>query len=174
MNHRILRGALLGTGTISYHHLVAWRRVPGVEIVALYNRTVDKARQRAGQFGIDQAHVYDDYEQLLAHEELDFVDIATAPAVHRAQVEAAAARGLQVLCQKPLAPTLEDAQAMIATCQQAGVLLSVNENWRWRAWYRAVKHLLDERRIGSVRYARLAAHYNFTLPRPDGELPRLF
>jgi predicted dehydrogenase len=174
MSHRILRGALLGAGTVSYHHLVAWRRVPGVEIVALYNRTLDKARQRAEQFGIDAAHIYSDCEQLLAREVLDFVDIATAPSVHRAQVEAAAARGLPVLCQKPLAPTLDDAEAMIATCQQAGVLLSVNENWRWRAWYRTLKRLLDDRRIGPVRYARIASHHNLTLPRPDAETPPLF
>jgi len=170
----VLRGALLGTGTVSYHHLIAWQRVPGVEIVALYNRTVDKARQRAAQFGIDQTHVYGDYEQLLAEEPLDFVDIATAPSIHRTQVEAAAARGLAVLCQKPLAPTLEDAEGMIATCEQAGVLLSVNENWRWRAWYRTIKRMLDEHRIGTVRYVRIAAHHNLTLPRPDGELPGLF
>jgi predicted dehydrogenase len=174
MNHRTLRGALLGTGTVSYHHLVAWKRVPGVEIVALYNRTVNKARQRAEQFGIGQAHVYGDYEQLLAEEKLDFVDIATAPSVHRAQVEAATVRRLPILCQKPLATSLEDARAMIATCQRTGVLLSVNENWRWRAWYRTVKRMLDEHRIGTVRYVRIAAHHNLTLPRPDGELPSLF
>jgi predicted dehydrogenase len=148
--------------------------VPGVEIVALYNRTVDKARQRAEQFGIDQTRIYGDYEQLLSDEELDFVDIATAPSIHRRQVEAAAAQGLHILCQKPLASTLEDAEAMIATCEQAGVLLSVNENWRWRAWYRTVKRMLDEHRIGNVRYMRIAAHYNLTLPRPDGEIPVLF
>lgn len=174
MNHRVLRGALLGTGTISYHHLVAWQRVPGVQIVALYNRTLDKARRRAEQFGIDPARVYGDYEQLLAYEELDFIDIATAPSVHRAQVEAAAARGVPVLCQKPLAPTLDDAQAMIAACTRAGVLLSVNENWRWRVWYRTLKRLLDENRIGQVHYARVASHHNVTLPGPDGEIPNLF
>ncbi len=174
MSLRVFRGALLGTGSVSYHHLVAWRRTPGVEVVALYNRTINKAWRRASQFGIEQAHVYDDYEQLLAHEALDFVDIATAPSAHRAQVEAAAARGLSILCQKPLAPTLGDAQAMLATCERAGVLLSVNENWRWRAWYRALKRLLDEGRIGHGRYVRVAAHHTVTLPRPDGETPDLF
>jgi predicted dehydrogenase len=174
MSHQVLRGALIGTGTISYHHLVAWQHVPGVQIVALYNRTLDKAQRRAEQFGIDPAHVYSDYQKLLACEVLDFVDIATAPSAHRTQVEAAAARGLPILCQKPLAPALDDAQAMIAACVQAGVLLSVNENWRWRSWYRTLKRLLDESRIGRVRYARIASHNNVTLPGPDGEIPNLF
>jgi predicted dehydrogenase len=165
---------MLGTGSISYHHLVAWQRMPGVEIVALCNRTIEKARRRADQFGIDQAHVYSEHEALLDSEELDFVDIATAPAIHRTQVEAAAARGVPIICQKPLAPTLEDAQAMIDVCDRAAVLLSVNENWRWRTWYREVKRMLDEQRIGKVRYVRIASHYNVTLPRPDGEAPDLF
>ncbi len=174
MTDRVLRGAMLGTGAISYHHLVAWQRIPGVAIVALCNRTIEKARQRAAQFGIDQAHVYSDHEALLDNEDLDFVDIATAPSVHRAQVEAAAARGVPIICQKPLAPTLADALAMAEVCQKAGVLLSVNENWRWRAWYRQVKRLLDAGRIGQVRYVRVTAHYNATLPRPDGEPLPLF
>ncbi|MBN1285031.1 MAG: Gfo/Idh/MocA family oxidoreductase [Anaerolineae bacterium] len=174
MDTGVLRGAMLGTGTISYHHLVAWQRTPRVKIVALYNRTVEKAYRRADQFGIDRAHVYDDYEKLLDNESLDFVDIATAPALHRVQVEAAAARGIPIICQKPLASSLEDAQAMIDVCDRAGVRLSVNENWRWRSWYREVKRLLDAGRIGKVRYARITAHYNATLPRPDGETPVLF
>ncbi len=173
-DHQVLRGALLGTGNISVHHLTAWQSTPGVEIVALCNRTIEKARQRAEQFGIDQSHVYSDYEDMLDREALDFLDIATAPSVHRAQVEAAAARGIHVICQKPLAPTLEDAQAMITVCDQAGVLLSVNENWRWRTWYRGIKQLLDEGRIGKVRYVRVFAHGNATLPSPDGTERNLF
>ena len=169
-----MRGALIGTGSIAPYHLTAWQRIPGVEIAALCNRTVDKARALADRFKIDPAHVYADLDQLLAHEPgLDFVDIATAPNLHRAQTEAAAAHGLHVLCQKPLAPSLDDAQAMLAACQQAGVLLSVNENWRWRSWYREVQRQLRQGALGRLRYVRLAAHHNLTLARPDGSLPPL-
>ena len=110
----IFRGALLGCGHISPFHLRAWDRIEGVEIVALANRTVSKAEARAREFGIPLEHVYSDYRELLKNEELDFVDIATAPHIHRQQVEAAAARGFHVLCQKPFAPTLDDARAMMA------------------------------------------------------------
>jgi len=171
---RTLRGAMLGCGHISHFHLRAWAQIEGVEIVALANRTVGKAETRAREFGIPLSHVYSDYRDLLEGEELDFVDIATAPHIHRRQVEAAAAHGLHVLCQKPFAPTLEDARAMIAACEGAGVLLSINENWRWRSWYREIKRLLDGGAIGRPRYARIARHNNGALPRPDGELPPLF
>lgn len=140
---RKLQGAPIGCGHVSLYHLRAWARIPEAEIVALANRTVAKAEDRAREFGIHPAYVYSDYRVLLDQEDLDFVDIATAPHVHREQVEAAASHGLHVLCQKPFAPTLEDARAMIAVCDRAGVLFSINENWRWRRWYRDVKQLVD-------------------------------
>jgi predicted dehydrogenase len=174
VSDRLLRGALIGTGSIAPYHLTAWQRVPGVEIAALCNRTVEKAHALAERFQIEPAHVYANVDEMLAREPgLDFVDIATAPHLHRPQTEAAAARGLNVLCQKPLAPSLDDAQAMLAACQKAGVLLSVNENWRWRGWYREVHRHLQAGTLGRLRYVRLTAHHNGTLPRPDGRLPPL-
>jgi D-apiose dehydrogenase len=174
MTEKTLRGALIGTGSIAPYHLTAWQRAPGVEIVALCNRTVDKAHALADRYGIDHARVYAQVEALLAREpDLDFVDVALAPDLHRGATEAAAACGLHVFCQKPLAPSLEEAQAMLAACQAAGVLLSVNENWRWRAWYRQVQQLLREGTLGRLRYARIAAHRNVTLGPPDGQPPGL-
>lgn len=169
-----LHGAMLGCGHVALFHLRAWAQIEEAEIVALTNRTVGKAKARAREFGISLEHVYGDYRELLDKEDLDFVDIATAPHIHRQQVEAAAAYGLHILCQKPFAPTLGDARAMLAACDRAGVLFSINENWRWRSWYREVKRLLDEGAVGQPRYARIARHSNVTLPRPDGSLPPLF
>ena len=168
-----LRGALLGCGQVSLHHLRAWAQIDEVEIVALYNRTVSKAKARAREFGIPLEHVYSDYHELLDTEEVDFVDIATAPHIHREQVEAAAAHARHVLCQKPLAPTLEDACAMIAACNAAGVLFSVNENWRWSSWYRDLKNLLNDGVIGRPRYVSIVKHRSLTLPGPDGSPPPL-
>jgi predicted dehydrogenase len=174
MTIRTVRGALIGTGSIAPYHLTAWQRAPGVEIVALCNRTVAKAHALADRYGIGRTHVYAQVDELLASEPgLDFVDIALAPDLHRAATEAAAARGLHVFCQKPLAPSLEEANAMLAACQKAGVLLSVNENWRWRAWYRQVQQILREGTLGRLRYARIEAHRNVTLGSPDGQPPGL-
>ncbi len=174
MDHKQLRGALIGTGSIAPYHLTAWQRAPGVEIVALCNRTVAKAHELADRYGIDRAHVYGEVDELLARETgLDFVDIALAPDLHRAATEAAAACGVNVICQKPLAPSLDDAQAMLAACDKAGVLLSVNENWRWRAWYRQVQQILQQGTLGRLRYARIASHRNVTLGPPDGQPPGL-
>jgi predicted dehydrogenase len=167
------RAALLGCGQVSRYQLRAWSQIEGVEIVALCNRTVERARERAREFGIPPAHVYADYRELFERETLDFVDIATAPHVHREQVETAAGYGLPVLCQKPLAGSSEDILAMTAACERAGVLLSVNENWRWRGWYRALRDLLQRNLLGRPRYLRITSHRNITLPSPAGDPPPL-
>lgn len=168
-----LRGALLGCGSIAPFHLRAWAQIPGVEIVALANRTRSKAEALAGEFGIAAAHVYGDYRELLDREPLDFVDIATAPSVHREQVLAAAAHGVHVLCQKPFATSPQEAGAMIAACRAAGVRCVVNENWRWRSWYRQLAAMLAAGTIGVPRYARFQYHADMLLPGAAGELPPL-
>jgi len=170
----VLRGALLGCGHISVYHLRAWEQIEGVKIVALANRTRSRAEERAREFGIGLDQVYSDYRELLSIEKLDFVDIATTPDIHRRQVEDAAARGVHVFCQKPFAPTLEDAQAMIRACDQAGVLFAINDNWRWRSWYREIKRLVEERAVGRPRYLRIVRHNAAALPLPDGSAPPMF
>jgi len=172
-NNMQFRGALLGCGQVSHHHLQAWANIDSVEIVALYNRTKSRAEERAREYGIPEDHVYGDYIELLEKETIDFVDVASVPQVHRPMVEAAAARGKHVLCQKPFAPSISDAQTMINVCEKANVMLSINENWRWRVWYRNLKDVLDEGHIGRPRYISVSKHRSATLPGRDGSPPPL-
>lgn len=170
---RVLRGALLGTGSISIHHMIAWQAIEGARIVALANRTRSKAEEMGARFGVGPDHIYSDYRELLEREDLDFVDIATAPPVHREQVLAAAAKGVHVLCQKPFATSVTEATEMVNACEDAEVRCVVNENWRWRRWYREAKGILASGLIGQPRYARFQLHDDRVLPRADGALPPL-
>lgn len=170
----VIRGALLGCGSISQFHLTAWQKIKGVEIVALANRTRETALRRGEEFGIVAEHIYSDYRELIGKEDIHFVDIATAPHIHRMQVEDAAAAGLHVFCQKPFAPTLKDATSMLEKCRQANVLFAIHDNWRWRSWYRDLKSVIMQGQIGKPRYIRIAKHANVTLPLADGGLPALF
>jgi D-apiose dehydrogenase len=176
MTEQSLRGALIGAGSIAPYHLTAWSHVPSVDVVAIYNRTKEKAVQLAARFGIDQDRVYDDLDRLFEEETgLDFVDILSAPDLHRPHVERAAGRAAHLLCQKPFAPSLDDAVAMIASAEQGGSTLTINENWRWRSWYRTLKQLIDDQVAGKIRYARIGSHRNVTLGfagQPPGLLER--
>lgn len=173
MSEKKLRTALFGTGQVTRFQLRAWEEIEQVEVVALYNRTLSRGQERAKEFGIPLEVVYDDYERLLENHQLDFVDVASAPVAHLAQVQAAARQGLAVLCQKPLAPTMQEALAMVKACQQAGVLLSVNENWRWRRWYRRIKQILDQGTIGKPCFFRIQKRSDIVLRGPNGEPPSL-
>ena len=106
------------------------------------------------QFTIDKR--YADANALFEGEKLDLVDIATTVPSHRALVELAARHKVPVICQKPFARSLEDARAMVAACQKAGVPLMVHENFRWQSPIRAVKAVLDQGRIGKPFWGRVS------------------
>lgn len=126
----------------------------GVELKALYNRTGNKARQLAERFGIDA--FYDNAERLLDEHELDFVDIITDVDTHALFTGMAAARGIPVICQKPMAPRFTDAAGMLAICDKQDVPLYIHENFRWQAPIRRLKEFLDGGVIGKPFHARIS------------------
>lgn len=150
---KTLRFAMLGTGFWARFQLGGWSELPGVHCVALYNRTRVKAEKLAAEFGVPA--VYDDAEELLKRERVDFVDIVTDVGTHPQMVRLAAAHRLPVICQKPMAPTLAEAERMLADCRQAGVPLFIHENWRWQAPIRELARVLASGAIGTPFRARL-------------------
>lgn len=156
---RELRFAILGTGFWARYQLAAWLELKGPLCAALYNRTPEKAETLAREFSIPA--VYRDPEELLLRERPDFVDIITSVETHRHLVELAARHKVPAICQKPLAPTLEDAQCMLDICRQAGVPLLVHENWRWQTPIRELKRILDTGEIGNIFRARVTYSNSF-------------
>ncbi|QND66130.1 Gfo/Idh/MocA family oxidoreductase [Mesorhizobium loti] len=149
-----LRGALIGCGFFAVNQMHAWRDVAGASIVAICDRDPERLRIVGDQFGI--AKRYTDAAELFAGESLDFVDIATTAPSHRPLVEMAAAHQVPVICQKPFAPTLADAKAMVRACAQAGVPLMVHENFRWQSPIQAVRAVLDSGEIGTPFFGRIS------------------
>lgn len=150
---RPLRFAIFGTGFWSRFQLAAWKELDGAECVALCDKSRARAEALGARFGVPR--VYDDAEELLGREELDFIDIITDVDTHGRFVRMAAARRLPAICQKPLAPTLAEAEAMVAACREAGVPLLVHENWRWQTAIRQLKRVLTEGTIGTPFRARI-------------------
>lgn len=150
---KILRFAIFGTGFWARFQLAAWRELEGIECVALFNRTRSKAENLAREFGV--ARVYDDAEALFQNESLDFADIITDVDTHPQFVSLAARYGVPSICQKPMAPTLEAAQEMVATCRAAGVGFWIHENWRFQAPIQALRAELQSGVIGQPFRAHL-------------------
>ncbi len=145
-----LRGVALGAGYFSHFQYEAWNRIPEVEIVALYNRTESRAREAAERHGIPR--YFSDWREMLEAVKPDFVDIITPPETHQEMCAEAAARGIHIICQKPLAPTLNESQQIVETARAAGVRFLVHENWRWQPWYRKIKELQQSGTLSDITH----------------------
>ncbi|MBV9753262.1 MAG: Gfo/Idh/MocA family oxidoreductase [Hyphomicrobiales bacterium] len=161
--------ALAGAGMISWYHLTAWRNLgERIELVAVCDPDSEKAHGRAKEFKI--AKVYTDRETMLASEAIDALDVATPRETHAGWVEAAARRGIDVLCQKPLTPTLSEAQELVRRID-GKIRLMVHENWRFRPWYRELKRWIAAGLLGELVLARMAMVTSGFLPDASGKRP---
>lgn len=148
-----LKFVILGTGYWARYQLAAWQELGGVECVGLYNRTRSKAQTLAREFGVSR--IYDDPEQLLAETQPDFVDIITSVDAHPSMAHLAVAHHLPVICQKPMASSLQEAEEMVRIAADAGVPFLVHENWRWQTPIRQVHRVLGSGHIGTPFRARI-------------------
>ncbi len=148
-----LRFAAFGTGFWSHFQLPAWYELDNVECVALYNRTLSKAHVLAEKIG--NPRCYDNADDLLANEELDFW-IYSQMGYAFAVSEMAAKKGLDVVCQKPMAPNYDDARELVNICKKNNVRLFINENFRWQIPIRRVNEIIESGKIGKVFKGRVS------------------
>ncbi len=158
-----LRVAVAGAGYFCQFQLDGWRRIAGIEIVAICNRDVAKAQALAARFGIPK--VFGSVASMLEGCEADILDIVTPPATHREYVGEAARRGIATICQKPFGNTHAEALAVAGVAEAAGIPLAVHENFRFMPHFREMKRLLDEGRFGDVH------SISFRLRPGDGQGP---
>ena len=149
-----MKVGVIGCGFFAQNHLAAWQAIEEINLVAVCDQQKKLAEAAKTQFKDQQA--YDKAEDMLANEDLDFVDIVTTPASHRCLVELAARYKKHVICQKPLAPTIEDAKAMVNTCQLAEVNLMVHENFRWQGIIQKAKQIINSGTIGDPLLAQIS------------------
>ena len=165
-----LRIGLAGAGMISAFHLTAWSRARGAAAVAIADPLRERGETRAAEFGI--AAVYWDTAEMLARERLDALDIAAPLEQHEALVRLCANHGVAALCQKPLAPTLDRARALVADVS-GRIRLMVHENWRFRPYYRKVREWLAEGRLGRIQQCFLRAFSSGFVRDASGQMPAL-
>jgi len=171
MPSRPLKVAIAGAGMISWYHLVAWRSLgKRVRLVAVCDPDAVKAAKRAEEFAI--AKVYRDADSMFAAETIDALDVISPRATHAAWVDAAAARGIDVLCQKPMTPTLAESEALVRRVEGKSRLMA-HENWRFRPWYRELKRWVAAGDLGELQLARMATMTSGLLPDASGRRPLL-
>lgn len=143
-----LKVALVGTGFIVEEcHLVAYKKA-GIEVCGIMGRDLEKANRVASRFGIPC--VAQSVAELLEKANPDILDIAVPPLVQPAVIEEAVKypKLKGILAQKPLAMSFDEATRLVRLCEQAGKVLSVNQNMRFDPSIYAQKQILNERLLG--------------------------
>lgn len=149
-----VRFAIFGAGFWTRYQLSAWREIPGVVCVAIYNRTRARAEALARALGIPA--VYDDAEQLLRDLRPDFVDNITEIGGHKSLSLLCALHRVPCICQKPMAASLADAEEMVSAFRKTNTPFFVHENWRWQAPLLALRQRLASGAIGEPFRARIS------------------
>src|SRR5437870_1840191 len=166
-----LKDAKAGAGMISEYHRIAGRNDgERVSVVAVCDPDAANAAKRAEEFSIP--HVYGNGDTMFAAETIDALDVASPRQTHARWVEAAAARGIDVLCQKPLTPTFAESEALVRLVRGKSRLMA-HENWRFRPWYRELKRWIAAGELGELVLARMATMTSGLLPDASGNRPLL-
>jgi predicted dehydrogenase len=158
--------AVAGTGYFAQFHLEAWRRLPGVELVAACSLDPASLVGAAARYLIPRQ--FADVGEMLGATKPDLLDIVAPPAAHRLILEQAARRGVNVICQKPFGGDLATAREMVQIARDAGITLIVHENFRFMPWYREARRLLDQGALGAPYGV------SFRLRPGDGQGPRAY
>lgn len=149
-----MKGAMIGAGFFAEFQADGWRRIDAADVTAVADPLPGKAREFAEKHGIRNA--YESVDEMLDAEEPDFVDVATRPDSHLDLVKNAARRGINIICQKPMAPTWEESVEMVGFCKAMNVRLLIHENWRWQPWYREIRRVIDAGQIGERYLTRFS------------------
>jgi len=163
MSDPVLRWGLLGTARINRMVIPPLRVSAGNRLLAVASRDGAKAAAYAKEWGIDRAH--GSYEALLADPEIDAVYNPLPNHLHVEWAIRAARAGKHVLCEKPLALTVVEVDAMEAAARENGVVLAEAFMYRHHPQTLKVKELVDGGAIGAPRFLR--GTFSFSLDRPD-------
>ena len=147
-----LRIGIIGVGGISQIHRDGYLTA-GAEVVALADPNAAQLAARSRAWGVERT--YSDYRAMLADGNLDAVSICAPTSVHAPATVAAAAAGVHVLCEKPLALDLDQGHTMIEACRSAGVVLMTNHQLRSHGAVEQAKRMLERGEIGDITHVRL-------------------
>src|SRR5215212_9527739 len=162
----MLRWGLIGASTIGREWMVpAINSQPDSTVAAVTSSSPERARRYADELGIPTA--FASVADLLAEPTIDAIYISTTNEWHEPQALAAIAAGKHVLCEKPLALSLDSARTMVAAAAAAGVVLGTNHHLRNAAAHRKMRELIESGAIGRPLAARVF-HAVFLPPHLQG------
>lgn len=142
-----IKVGVVGTGFIGPAHIEALRRLPNVEVAALCEVSQELAEAKAAQLGIGRAYTF---EELLKQDDITAIHICTPNFLHYSQSKAALEAGKHVICEKPLAKDLDEAEELVALAAKTGLVNAVHFNLRYYPLARQMKVMREKGDLGEV------------------------
>ncbi len=156
MNKR-LSVAIVGCGYVANEHVVAWRRVKGIELIACCDIDEKVAKSFAKRHSIPKFYV--DFEELLNNEHPSIVDICTPPYAHKPLAVQALEIGCHVLLEKPMAMSVRDAEEIISVWKKSRGMLCVVHNWLFQPVVLEVRKMVERGYLGKIVGIQVEALY---------------
>lgn len=155
---KIIKIGIIGCGGIANgKHMPALKKLKDVKMVAFCDLIEEKAQKAAKQYGDENAKVYTDYKELLKDKDIDVIHVLTPNRSHSFITIDSLEAGKHVMCEKPMAKTYAEAQAMIEAAKKSGKKLTIGYQNRYRAdsWY--LKRACENGDLGEIYYAKAHA-----------------
>lgn len=157
-----MKAVIVGCGQIADAHVQEIRRIPGAAVEAVCDLNRHMAEQAAARFEIPRQ--YTDLDQMLADVRPDVVHITTPPSSHLAIAKKAAAMGAHAYVEKPLAPTLGEAEEMVHGATQSGALLCVGHSYAFDSAFLGLRRQYEQGALGDVVHVDTVMGYNLAGP----------
>lgn len=165
---KAVRVGIIGTGWIAEAHVEAYLRCPDVEITAAADLVPGKADEFCKRLGLNGVRCYENHNELLKHEELDVVSVCTFNQTHAECTVDALDRGVNVLCEKPMSVTLEEAVNMCKAEKRSGKILSIGFQPRLDGNMKMIKKIVESGELGQVYYMQSGGGRRRGIPTPYG------
>ncbi|MBS4209335.1 Gfo/Idh/MocA family oxidoreductase [Bacillus sp. FJAT-50079] len=151
--------AIIGAGAIAPSHIKGYLAFPETcKIVAICDIYPEKAKGLVDEFGLD-AHIYNDYKQILERSDIDLVSVCTPPYTHAEIAIDLLNAKKNVLVEKPMASSLEECDAMNAAAEKNGKILSVVAQNRFTSPMMKLKHILDSKLMGRIVHTQVDSYW---------------
>lgn len=152
---KTIRWGIIGTGARSAPHIAAIKTFPHMEIAAACDVDAGRLQQKVARIG-GKIETYSDYQKLLANPNLDAVLICTPNFLHKPMLLDALQAGKHVLCEKPMATTLEDGRAMQRAGDASNRVVHYAMQLRYAHRYQELRRMIEAGKIGAPKYLLLA------------------
>lgn len=146
----MVKVGIIGTGFIGDTHAEAYKRIENAELVGVVNRGEEKGKEFAKKF---ECKFYKTIDELLEADEVDAIDVCVPSYLHKDIVKKAANAGKNILCEKPVALSLDDADEMIDAIKKNNVKAMVAHVLRFWPGYVKAKEIIDSKEFGAPLYA---------------------